>query len=130
MINNTFFCGVTNSEHIAYLLYRDFNGLIYPYSPYYITVRENQLRCYVIVNSPLDSVDQDSDDVGAESVAARMAHCSAPLGSPGWDNDLEPVSEGQHSRKGWMGGNHLLNIDSALGCRHLGHLDNLQALPT
>lgn len=28
-----------------------------------------------------------------------------------------------------MGGNHLLNTDSALGCRHHGHLDNLQALP-
>lgn len=41
-----------------------------------------------------------------------------------------PVSEGQHSRKGWMGGNHSLNIDSALGCTHHGHLDKLQALPT
>lgn len=28
-----------------------------------------------------------------------------------------------------MGGNHLLSTDSALGCRHRGHLDNLQALP-
>lgn len=28
-----------------------------------------------------------------------------------------------------MGGSHLLNIDPALGCRHHGHLDNLQALP-
>lgn len=28
-----------------------------------------------------------------------------------------------------MGGNRLLNIDLALGCRHRGHLDNLQALP-
>lgn len=28
-----------------------------------------------------------------------------------------------------MGGNHLLNIDFALGCRRHGHLDNLQALP-
>lgn len=32
---------------------------------------------------PLDSADQDSDDVGVESVAAQMVHCSAPLDSPG-----------------------------------------------
>lgn len=42
---------------------------------------------------------------------------------------MEPVSECQHSRKGWKGENHLLNTDSALGCRHHGHLDNLQASP-
>ena len=75
-------------------------------------------------------MDQGSDDAGAESVAAQTAHCSAPLDSPGWDKDLEPVSECRHSRKGWMGGNHLLNTDSALGCRHHGRLDKLQALPT
>lgn len=28
-----------------------------------------------------------------------------------------------------MGGNHLLNTDSALGYRHRGHLDSHQALP-
>lgn len=81
------------------------------------------------MNSRLDSVDQDSDDVGAgaESVAARTARCSAQLDSPGWDKDPEPVSEGRHSRTGWMGGNHLWNIDPAVGCRHHGHSDNLQA---
>lgn len=78
---------------------------------------------------PLDSVAQDSDDVGAESVAAQTARCSALLDSPGWDKNLEQASEGQHSRKGWMDGNHLLNIDSVLGCRLRGHLDNLQASP-
>lgn len=39
------------------------------------------------------------------------------------------VSEGQHSRKGWTGENHLLNTDSEGGCRHHDCLDNLQALP-
>lgn len=28
-----------------------------------------------------------------------------------------------------MGGNHLLNTDSALGCTHRGHSGNLQASP-
>lgn len=79
---------------------------------------------------PLDSVVQDSDGVGAESAAAQTAHCSALLDSPGWYKDLEPASEGRRSRKGWTGGNHLLNIDSALGRRHHDHLDNLQASPT
>lgn len=90
----------------------------------------NQLKCKVIVNLPPDSEDQDSDGVGAESGAALMAHCSAPLGSPGWDKHLVLVSEGRHSRMGWMDGNHLLNIDSEQGYRHRGHLDSLQALPT
>lgn len=84
------------------------------------------------IQDPLDSVVQDSGDVGdvgAGSAAAQTAHCSALLDSPGWDKDLELVSEGRHSRKGWTGGNHLLNIDSVLGCRHHGHLDNLQASP-
>lgn len=35
------------------------------------------------IQDPLDSVDQDSDDVGVESVAVQMAHCSALLDSPG-----------------------------------------------
>lgn len=37
------------------------------------------------IQDPLGSVGQDSDDagVGAESVAARTARCSAPLDSPG-----------------------------------------------
>lgn len=37
------------------------------------------------IQDPLDSVGQDSDGagVGVESVAAQMARCSAPLGSPG-----------------------------------------------
>lgn len=78
---------------------------------------------------PLDSVDQDSDDAGAESAAVQSLQCSALLGSPGWGKNLEPVSEGQGSRKGWMGGNYLLNTDPARGCRHHGRLDMLQALP-
>lgn len=82
------------------------------------------------MNSPLDSVGQDSDGVGAESAAAQTAHCSAPLDTPGWDKAPEPVSAGQRSRKGWTDGNHLLNTDSAAGCTRHGHLDNLQALPT
>lgn len=85
---------------------------------------------YVLKILPLDSELQDSDDVDAENVAAQMVYCSAQLDSPGWDKDLVQVSEGQHSRKGWMGGNHLLNTDSEVGCRHHGHLDNLQASPT
>lgn len=83
----------------------------------------------VDIQEPLDSVDRHSDDVGAESVADQTARCSALLDSPGLDKDLDPASGGQHSRKGWMGGNHLLNIDPVLGCRHHGHLDNPQALP-
>lgn len=59
------------------------------------------------IQDPLDSVGLDSGDVGVESVAAQTAHCSALLDSPGWDTGLELVSEGQHSRKGWRGGNHL-----------------------
>lgn len=90
----------------------------------------NQLKCKVIVNLPLDSEDQDSDGVGVVSGAAQTAHCSAPLGSPGWDKHLVLVSEGRHSRTGWMDGNHLLNIDSEQGYRHRGRLDSLQALPT
>lgn len=35
------------------------------------------------IQDPLDSVDQDSDDVGVESVAAQTAHCSALLDIPG-----------------------------------------------
>lgn len=81
------------------------------------------------MNLPLDSGGQGSDDVGVERVAAQTARCSAPLGNPGWNKHLELVFGGQHSRKGWMDENHLLNIDSELGCRHHGHLDNLQALP-
>lgn len=34
------------------------------------------------IQHPLDSVDQDSDDVGVGSVAAQTAHCSALLDSP------------------------------------------------
>lgn len=90
----------------------------------------NRLKCKVIVNLPLDSEDQDSDGVGAESGAAQIPHRSAPLGSPGWDKHLALVSEGRHSRTGWMDGNHLLNIDSEQGYRHRGRLDSLQALPT
>lgn len=78
----------------------------------------------VIVNLP-----QGSGDVGAESAAAQAAQCSAPLGNPGWDKHLELASGGRHSRKGWMGENHLLSIDSELSCRHHGCLDNLQASP-
>lgn len=75
-------------------------------------------------------MDQGSDDVGAESVAARTARRSAPQDSPGWDKSPQPAFERQHSRKGWTGGNHWLNTDSVPGCRHRGRLDNLQALPT
>lgn len=81
------------------------------------------------IQDPLDSVDQGSDDVGAESVAARTARRSAPQDSPGWDKSPQPAFERQHSRKGWTGGNHWLNTDSVPGCRHRGRLDNLQALP-
>lgn len=79
------------------------------------------------MNSPLDSEGQGSGGVGAGSAAAQ---CSAPLGNPGWDKHLEPVSGGRHSRKGWMDETHLLNIDSEQGCRHHDHLDKLQASPT
>lgn len=72
---------------------------------------------------------QGSGDVGAESAAAQAAQCSAPLGNPGWDKHLELASGGRHSRKGWMGENHLLSIDSEPSCRHHGCLDNLQASP-
>ncbi len=82
------------------------------------------------MNSPLDSVDPGIDGVGVENVTAQTAHCSDLQHSLGLDKDLMRVSEGQHSRKGWTGGNHLLNIDPALGCRRRGHSDNLQALPT
>lgn len=81
------------------------------------------------IQDPLDNEDQDSDGVGAVSGAAQMAHCSAPLGSPGWNKHLVLVSEGRHSRTGWRDGNHLLNIDSEQGYRHRGRLDSLQALP-
>lgn len=82
------------------------------------------------MNLPLDSEGQCSGGVGAESAVALTGQCSAPLGNPGWDKHLEPVSGGQHSRKGWMDETHLLNIDSELGCRHHDHLDKLQASPT
>lgn len=59
------------------------------------------------IQDPLDSVSLDSEDVGVESVAAQMVHCSGLLDNPDWDKDQELVSEGQHSRKGWRGGNHL-----------------------
>lgn len=81
------------------------------------------------IQGPLDSEGQGNGGVGAESAAAQTAQCSAPLGNPGWDKHLELVSGGRHSRKGWMDENHLLNIDSELGCRRRGRLDNLQASP-
>lgn len=90
----------------------------------------NSFSQTVIVNSPLDSERQGSGGVGAESAAALTAQCSAPLGNPGWDKHLGPVSGGRHSRKGWMDETHLLNIDSELGCRRHDHLDKLQASPT
>lgn len=88
------------------------------------TTDANSLSQGVIVNLP-----QGSGDVGAESAAAQAAQRSAPLGNPGWEKHLEPASGGRHSRKGWTGENHLLGIDSELGCRHRGCLDNLQASP-
>lgn len=81
------------------------------------------------MHQPLGSVTQDSDDVGVESEAVQKTHCFALHGSLGWDKNPERVFEGQHSRKGWMGGNHLLNTDSVLDCRLHGRLDNHQALP-
>lgn len=78
---------------------------------------------------PLDNEGRDTDGVGVVSATVQTARCSDLQDSLGWDKDLTQVSEGQHSRKGWMGGNHLLNIDPAPDCRHHGHLDNLQALP-
>lgn len=77
---------------------------------------------------PLDSVYQDSD--GFVNVAVQLAHCFVLQDSSDSGKKLEALSECQHSRKGWMGGNHSLNIDSVLGCRHHGRLDNLQKLPT
>lgn len=84
----------------------------------------NSFHQSVTVNLP-----RGSGGVGAESAAAQTSQSSAPPGNPGWDKHLELVSGGRHSRKGWMGGNHLLSIDSELGCRHHDRLDNLQASP-
>lgn len=58
------------------------------------------------MSSPLDTVDQDSDDAGVGGGAAQTAHCSARQDRPGWGTALEPVSERQHSKTGWTGGNH------------------------
>lgn len=91
------------------------------------TIRENS--CEFISSKCLVNIPQGSGDVGAASATAQAAQCSAPLGNPGWDKHLELASGGRHSRMGWMGGNHLLSIDSELGCRHHGRLDNLQASP-
>lgn len=75
---------------------------------------------------PLDSVVQDSEDVGAGNVVVQRDHCSALQDSLDLDRVLAQVSEGQHSRKDLMGGN-LLNTASEMDCRRHGHLDNLQA---
>lgn len=72
---------------------------------------------------PLDSVDQDSEDVGAGNVVVQWDHCSALLDSLDLDKVLVLTSEGQHSRKDLMGGNHW-NIASEMDCRHHDHLDN------
>lgn len=75
---------------------------------------------------PLDSVDQDSEDVGAGNEVVQRDHCSAPQDILDLDKVLAQVLEGQYSRKDLMGGIHL-NTVFEMGCKHHGHLDNLQA---
>lgn len=75
---------------------------------------------------PLDNVVLGNEDAGAGNVVVQRYCCSALQDSLDLDRVLVPVSEGQHSRKDWMGGNHL-NTVSEMGCRRHGHLDNLQA---
>lgn len=86
----------------------------------------NEDRLLEDILDPLDRVVQDTEDVGAGNVVVQRDCCSALQDSPDLDRVLVQVSEGQHSRKDLMGGNHL-NTVSEMGYIRHGHLDNLQA---
>lgn len=69
-------------------------------------------------------MDQDRDDVGAESVLVQTAHRSAQLDTLGSDRSF---AEGQHSKMDLTGEIHWLNTDFGHDCRLHGHLDTLPA---